>query len=570
MDHSILTEVIVLLAVSVFIVATFRRLHLPPIIGYLGVGMITGPHGMSWVSSTHDLHFISEFGVVFLLFSIGLEFSLGKLWQMRHSVLGIGGGQVTITAGIFGLMTLALGLPWETAFVVGGALAMSSTAIVIKQLNEQVELNSRHGQLSVGVLLFQDLAVVPFLVLIPLLTADSGDGQMVAMLSWAFLKGTIVFVVMMSVGHLLKPLFHEVALAKSTELFTLTVLLITLGAAYLTEALGLSLALGAFLAGVMLSETHYKHQIELDIRPFQDVLLGLFFITVGMITDFHVLMDLWYWIFSVALALLLVKAVLVFGVAKALKVNEGVSLRAGLVLSQGGEFGFVLLALAVKSSAIADDVQQFVLSVIFVSMLLAPFVIRLNGRIATAWCGLSYRRGIDEMVEHVAEDAGQMEGHVILCGYGHVGQKVATVLDNESFSWVALDLNPELMEASGHLRHVHFGDACRSEILTAAGLDRAKAVVITFVDLGATVKLLHQIRALSVDIAVIVRSKDDLDVALLRELGATEIIPELVESSMMVVSQLLVQLDVDADSVFQEMEAAWRSRYPSTRGRKQG
>ncbi|MBT5231145.1 MAG: potassium transporter KefB, partial [Methylococcales bacterium] len=351
MDHSILTEVIVLLAVSVFIVATFRRLHLPPIIGYLGVGMITGPHGMSWVSSTHDLHFISEFGVVFLLFSIGLEFSLGKLWQMRHSVLGIGGGQVTITAGIFGLMTLALGLPWETAFVVGGALAMSSTAIVIKQLNEQVELNSRHGQLSVGVLLFQDLAVVPFLVLIPLLTADSGDGQMVAMLSWAFLKGTIVFVVMMSVGHLLKPLFHEVALAKSTELFTLTVLLITLGAAYLTEALGLSLALGAFLAGVMLSETHYKHQIELDIRPFQDVLLGLFFITVGMITDFHVLMDLWYWIFSVALALLLVKAVLVFGVAKALKVNEGVSLRAGLVLSQGGEFGFVLLALAVKSSA---------------------------------------------------------------------------------------------------------------------------------------------------------------------------------------------------------------------------
>lgn len=546
MDHtSLYAQVIVLLLVSVFVVSVCRRAHLPPIIGYFGVGMITGPHGMAWVSAIEDFHILSEFGVVFLLFTIGLEFSLSKFWRMRRAVLGIGGSQVIVTACSIGLFVWLLVGSWETAVVVGGALAMSSTAIVIKQLQDQVELRSRHGQLSVGILLFQDLAVVPFLVVIPLLGETASETPLFFVLTWALVKGAIIFVSMISLGHwVIRPLFDEVALARSTELFTLTVLLVTLGAAFFTAWFGLSLALGAFLAGMMLSETQYKHQIELDIRPFQDLLLGLFFIMVGMMTDFHTLISLWYWVLPSAGILLIIKSTLIYSVSKAMGIDAGVSLRAGLVLSQGGEFGFVLLALALNNHVVAEDIQQFVLGTIFTSMLIAPILIRFNGYLARFCCGLSYKAGLKHIEEDIAEHTSDISSHIIICGFGQVGQKIAKALKPADIRWVALDLNPDLVkQANAKQEPVSYGDSCRPEVLIAAGVERANAVVVTFIEVPAALKLVHQLRQLSPNIPIIVRTLHDRDTHQLKEAGATEVIPDLIESSLILVSRLQFYLE---------------------------
>ncbi|NIR59161.1 MAG: potassium transporter, partial [Gammaproteobacteria bacterium] len=295
MDYGLFEQILVLLAAAVVSVALFRRLHLPPILAYLAIGVAVGPHGLGWIPNTPETHFLAEFGVVFLLFTIGLEFSLPQLLAMRGAVLGLGGTQVAISTVSVAFLAWLVGLSPDAAFVVGAALALSSTALVTKQLAEQVELNSRHGRLAVGVLLFQDVAVIPFLVVIAAL-GGAADG-----VTWPLLvglgKGALAVAALLAAGRwLLRPLFHEIAAARSSELFTLAVLLVTLIAAWGTHALGLSMALGAFLAGMMLGETEFRHQIEADIRPFRDVLLGLFFITVGMLLDLHALPDVWYWV----------------------------------------------------------------------------------------------------------------------------------------------------------------------------------------------------------------------------------------------------------------------------------
>lgn len=562
-NHSFLVEILILLVVSIIVISVFRRFHMPSIIGFLGAGMITGPYGMGWVLSVEDLHLLSEFGVVFLLFTIGLEFSLSRLWAMRHSVLFIGGGQVFVTVGLITALAMSLGYSWEVAFVVAGALAMSSTAIVIKQLTEQVELKSRHGQMSIGILLFQDLAVVPFLVMIPLLGVGEAETGMIYELFWAMLKGISVFVLMISIGRwVIRPMFDDAVKSRSTELFTFSVLLVTLGAAYLTEWFGLSLALGAFLAGMMLSETKYKHQIELDIRPFQDVLLGLFFITVGMITDFHVILQQWYWLIPAVFGLLLMKAILIFGVAKSLGIEQGVALRSGISLAQGGEFGFVLLALAVNSQVLNTEVHQFVLATIFLSMLIAPFMIQANGYFAVLLCGMSYKKNLSNITQKVTNDLADMSDHVIICGYGLVGERVSHVLEREKVNWAALDLDIDIING-GHCidAHIDYGDATHNEILLAAGLQRAKAIVVTFTDFPSIMKLLDSARKINSTVPIVVRANSEAYIDYLRQAGATEVIPEFVDSSLLMVSQLLLQMDLSVDHVFEEMEAEWRQRY---------
>jgi CPA2 family monovalent cation:H+ antiporter-2 len=568
MPHGPLDDILILLASAVVAVALFRRLALPPILGYLLVGLLVGPHALGLVADTEGTRFIAEFGVVFLLFMLGLEFSLPQLVSMRGAVLGVGGFQVAVTTALVAGGAWLIGLDASAAIVVGGILALSSTAIVTKQLTEQLEINSRHGRMSVGILLFQDLAVVPFLVLIPILGGEAE--AMATALGWAALKAVVVFAAMLAIGHwLLRPLFQEVARARSPELFTMAVLLVALTAAWATHSAGLSLALGAFLAGMMLSETEYRHQVETDIRPFRDLLLGLFFITVGMLLNPASVLELGHWMALLALALLVGKSLIVLGIGALAGVPGGVALRTGLTVAQGGEFGFALLALALQQepALLGETTGQVVLGGIFLSMALSPLVIRYNGSLAKWLFSASYGDNRARMTEAVAATGRELEDHVIICGYGRVGQNIARLLEQEGFSYMALDLDPlKVREAHSGGEEVHYGDATRREILDAAGLERARLVVISYNDAASALRILEHVRQADAEKPVLVRTTDDSCLEELLRSGATEVIPETLEASLVIGTHLLFLMGVPAQRVAELEQRVRGDRYRLLRG----
>ncbi|MEW8523541.1 MAG: monovalent cation:proton antiporter-2 (CPA2) family protein [Candidatus Thiodiazotropha endolucinida] len=562
MNIHTLQIILILLAVAVLTVTLFKRFHLPPILGYLIVGILVGPFGTGVIASNEETRFLAEFGVVFLLFAIGLEFSLPQMIAMKGAVFGLGGSQVLITGIIAGGIAWLLGLELAAAFVIGAILALSSTAIVIKQLIEQVELNTAHGRVGVSILLFQDLAVIPLLVVIPILVSDAEQGLLIP-LSWALIKAAVVFTVIMAIGHwALRPLFHEIARARSAELFTLTVLLVSLAAAWLTHEAGLSLALGAFLAGMMLGETEYRHQIEADIRPFQDVLLGLFFITVGMRVDLLSLLPQLQWVFLVAAALIVVKAAIILLLVRQTKQSSATAFRSGLLLAQGGEFGFVLLDLSLQSSLIPGEAGQLLFAAIIISMAISPFLIRYNGKLTEIFCQLrpsDQDYAIPQDLEHEAEG---MEQHVIICGYGRIGQNLGRLLDHEGFPYVALDLDPSVVrEAHEAGEPVHFGDATRHEIMHAAGIERAGVVVVTFEGHTIALQILHHIRKVAPQVPVLVRTKDDSHLEELEAAGAAEVMPEAVEASLMMGGQLLLLLKVPGSRILKIMREIRENHY---------
>ncbi|MES9992323.1 MAG: monovalent cation:proton antiporter-2 (CPA2) family protein [Candidatus Thiodiazotropha sp.] len=562
MNIHTLQIILILLSVAVLTVTLFKRLHLPPILGYLIVGILVGPFGTAVIPSNEETRFLAEFGVVFLLFAIGLEFSLPQMIAMKGAVFGLGGSQVLITGLIAGGVAWLLGMEPTAAIITGAILALSSTAIVIKQLSEQVELNTPHGRVGVSILLFQDLAVIPFLVIIPILV-NSGEQSLLLPLSWALLKATLVFAVIMAIGHwALRPLFHEIARSRSAELFTLTVLLVSLAAAWLTHEAGLSLALGAFLAGMMLGETEYRHQIEADIRPFQDVLLGLFFITVGMRVDLLSLLPLLHWVLLLAMVLIVVKAAVILLLVKLTKRPLATAFRSGLLLAQGGEFGFVLLDLSLQSSLIAGTAGQILFAAIIISMAVSPFLIRYNSRLTEKICHLRLPEqdyAVSQDLEHEAE---QMDQHVIICGYGRIGQNLGRLLDHEGISYVALDLDPTIVrEAHEAGEPVHFGDACRAEILLAAGIERAAVIVVTLEDHTSALRILQQMPKLAADTPVLVRTRDDTHLEELESAGAAEVMPEAVEASLMMGGQLLLLLKVPGSRILKIMREIRENHY---------
>ncbi|WP_177418672.1 monovalent cation:proton antiporter-2 (CPA2) family protein [endosymbiont of Lamellibrachia barhami] len=562
MNIHTLQIILLLLAIAVITVTLFRRFHLPPILGYLIVGILVGPFGTGWVASTEDTRFLAEFGVVFLLFTIGLEFSLPQMIAMKSSVFGLGGSQVLATGGLATGIAWLMGIELNAAIIIGAILALSSTAIVTKQLSEQLELNSEHGRLGVSILLFQDLAVIPLLVVIPILAGTGEQGMAMPLLS-ALLKAALVFVVIMAAGHwMLRPLFHEIARARSAELFTLTVLLVTLAAAWLTHEAGLSLALGAFLAGMMLGETEFRHQIEADIRPFQDVFLGLFFVTVGMRVDLLSLLPILHWVLLLAAALILVKGAIILGLVRATGNSVSPAFRTGVLLAQGGEFGFVLLDLSLESSLLPGPVGQILFASIIVSMTASPFLIRNNGRLAKQFCTLRNFSDEVQIIGDLAEEAEQMEQHVIICGYGRIGQNLGRLLDHEGFPYVALDLDPTVVrEAHEAGDPVHFGDASRREILDAAGLSRASVVVLSFEDHASAMKILHQLHKSHPQLPILVRTRDDTHMDELEAAGATEVMPEAVEASLMMGGQLLLLLKVPGSRIFKIMREIRENHY---------
>ena len=567
MEYSTFEIILILLVTAVITVSFCRLLHLPNIIGYLVVGVLVGPYGLGWIADNSETRFLAEFGVVFLLFTIGLEFSLARLIAMSNIVLGLGALQVITTALITGIICKLLGLDTISAFVIGGILAMSSTAIVIRQLSEQLELHSRHGRQAVGILLFQDLAVIPLLILIPTLSGTH-ELPVSELLFWALGKGIIVLIIMLSIGHwLLRPIFHAMAKTRSPDLFMLTVLLFTLSAAWLTHEAGLSLALGAFLAGMMIGETEYRHQVEADMRPFRDVLLGLFFVTIGMMLDIHTLPDIWLPVLSITALIIVGKTLLIMGLALLHKTEKGVALRTGLSLAQGGEFGFILLSLAITAGLLTGTVGQIVLASILLSMGFAPVIIRFNGHIAKRIFSVSYGSTRDHIRGEIFRNAELLNDHVIICGYGRVGQNIARFLEKENFSYIAIDLDPvRVREARQAGDPVNYGDSTHMDILHAAGLERAIAMLISFDETPATLKILENTRSRRPDMPVLIRTRDDSDLELLQEAGATEVVPETLEASLMLMSHLLMLLGVPVSTVLRHVRDVRTDRYSILRG----
>jgi CPA2 family monovalent cation:H+ antiporter-2 len=563
--HSALQSVLVLLAAAVLVVVLARRLKLPTILGYLIVGVVIGPHALGWIGEVEDASRLAEYGVVFLMFSIGLEFSLPRLVTMRRIVFGLGGAQVGFTIALVLAGALALGLTWQVGLTLGGVLAMSSTAIVTKLLAEKLEVATDHGRQVVGVLLFQDLAVVPLLILIPALAYD--PAELPRSLTLAALKAGVVLGVLLFVGQrLTRGWFHIVARAKSPELFVLNVLLITLGLAYVTELAGLSLALGAFVAGMLISETEYRYQVEDDIKPFRDLLLGLFFVTVGMLLDPRLVLRHWWVVGLLVVAIFAVKSLLIAGLAILFGAPRGQALRTGLDLAQGGEFGFVLLGLGATAGVLVPQVTQPVLAAIIISMLIAPFVIERSERIARHYSGAEWMARAMELTR-IASQSMASSQHVVICGYGRSGQNLARLLKRERISFIALDHDPQrVREAAAAGESVVFGDATRREVLVAAGLPRAKAMVISVADTDLALRVLAQIREARPGLPVIVRTAGDVDIDRLREAGAAEVVADIMEGSLMLASHAFMLLGVPLPRVLAHIRRAREERYALFKG----
>jgi len=560
---------LVLLFAACVGVVLFRMLHLPPMLGYLSVGIVIGPHALGLAADSQRVQYLAEFGVVFLMFSIGIEFSLPKLKSMRRVVLGLGVSQVLgtllVAVGIGALVNLFWSFSWQASVALGGALAMSSTAIVTKMLAERLELETEHGRNIMGVLLFQDLAVVPLLIVISALGGNSK--ALVLALSLAALKITGALALLLWIGQkLVGRWFHIVAARRSQELFMLNLLLLTLGLAYITEHLGLSMALGAFIAGMLIAETPFRHQVEDDIKPFRDVLLGLFFITTGMLLNPGIVLKQPLLVLLFFVGPLIVKFTLIAGLARLFGSPPGTAIRTGLGLAQAGEFGFVLLNLVIDRSLLDPSLSQAVLAGMLLSMLCAPFLIINADRIALRFVANEWMMQSLQMTK-IATQSIKTSGHVIICGYGRCGQNLARMLEQEGIGYVALDLDPDrVMEAASSGETVVFGDAARREALVAAGIHRAAGIVVTYDSTPAALKVLAQVQALEPTLPVVVRTVDDTHIDDLIAAGATEVVPEIVEGSLMLASHALVLMGVPMRRVLRRVAQARNERYSLLRG----
>ena len=562
MEGTVLEDVLLLLAATLAVVVGVRRLRMPPIIGFLAVGMAVGPYALGWVATTETTGALAEFGIVFLLFTLGLEFSLPRLIATRGEVFLLGSLQVGATTAAVAAIALAFDVPLAVAVLLGGAVAMSSTAIVLQQLTQQGELNRTHGRLAFGTLLFQDLAVVPFLALAGVL-ASADAAISTPEISFAILKAAVALVIVLAAGRwLLRPLFHEIAASGAPELFTFAVLFVAIGAAWSTHAVGLTFALGAFLAGMMLAETEYRYQVEAGIRPFRDTLLGLFFVTVGMQLDVPGLFRHLPAVTAILAGMLLLKTVIVMLAARGFAGQWFKALRTGIVLSEGGEFGFALLTLLMQNRLIGSEVTQPLLAAITLSMVLSPFLIRHNKRIARLVLRESGPAQTELARVEAATQALASREHVILCGYGRVGQNVARVLEREGFEYLAMDLDPyRVRTARAAGDPVIYGDAADEHMLDSVGLERASAVIVTFSDPERSLRIVEAVRRARAFVPLLVRTMDDTQLEELHAAGATEVVPETLEAALTLVSHALLVLDVPMSRVLRTVGEIRRQRY---------
>ncbi|MBK7792127.1 MAG: cation:proton antiporter [Betaproteobacteria bacterium] len=557
--------ILVLLGTAVVVVVLCRLIRLPPILGYLAVGIAVGPHALAWVPDSAETRLLAEFGLVFLMFSIGLEFSLPQLRAMRRAVFGLGLAQVAITtiAAMIGLQFLGYG--WQAGFALGGALAMSSTAIVSKMLAERMELAAPHGRDVMGILLFQDLAVVLFLILLPSL--NRSGPELALAIGLAFVKaGAALALILFAAQRPMRAWFHLVARQRSSELFMLNLLLITLGLAAMTELAGLSLALGAFLAGMLIAETEYRYQVEEDIKPFRDVLLGLFFITMGMALDLSIVAANWGWVALLLVVPVAVKLVLIVLLSRLFGAAPATAWRTGFHLAQAGEFALVMLALMRVHDLVEPTLVQLVLAAMVLSMLAAPLIIQFSEPIVRRLTANDWLARAAQLTQIAATTMARQE-HVVICGFGRSGQNLARLLEAEEIPFIALDADPQrVREAAGAGSSVVYGDAGRRETLVAAGLAKARAVVVTFADTAIALKILHHVQQMRPELPVVVRTVDDSELDRLMAAGASEVVPEVLEGSLMLASHSLLLLGVPLNRVLSRIRAIREERYSLFRG----
>ena len=557
--------ILILLVSSVAAVAVFRYLRISSTIAYFFVGLLLGPFAFGLLPNTESVKHFVEFGIVFLMFTIGLEFSLPKLNSMRKIIFGLGAIQVVTTILTTMAISRLFNLNFGSAFIIGSAFSLSSTAIVLKILVERIDLNSRHGKLATGILLFQDLAVIPILILIPAISSDSYDLYTISGL--IFIKVLILFTILFWLGKpILNFWFGIVAKQKSRELFVLNVLMITLIFSYLTNLTGLSYALGAFIAGMLISETRYRYQVESDIASFRDILLGLFFISIGMMLNISIFIDYLSIIIAIFTLYTFFKVILISVLTKIYSYEWGVGLRVGIILGQAGEFSFVVLSLGNDQGLLTGDLFQIILSTCLLSMLVSPFLIPLNGKIAR-FLSKNYLRNSQKVVANIEDTGKVLNDHVILCGFGRSGQYLARFLKEESVSFIAIDMDlNRVNDAASAGELVMYGDASRRVVLKAAGIAKAKAVVITYADDRASSKVLHVIRDDYPDLPVIVRTADDSTIVQLQNDGASEVIPEVLEGSLMLASQTLLILGVPLKRIIRRIREFREERYKMFRG----
>ncbi|MFV7783269.1 monovalent cation:proton antiporter-2 (CPA2) family protein [Shewanella marisflavi] len=563
MEHGILVKILLMLMMAIVAIALFRRAGLPAILAYLITGVISGPSLFNWFTQ-QQIHSVAELGVVLLMFSLGLEFSLPRLWAMRRTVFGLGSAQMTVTVVLTMCISMLFGLNLSESIVVGSAIALSSTAIVLKLLNERGWLRRRHGELSVSVLLFQDLAVVPLLILMPLLASDG------EVLSWqeivlAMGEGVLAFIALMAVGKWALPkVFDEVARSRSNELFVLSTLVVALVTGALTQWLGLSMALGAFIAGMLLGESQYKRQLEADIRPFRDLLMGLFFISIGMLLDFSLVLAFWWQVLLLVVAVIITKALIVFGLLRAAKESFRTSVATAISLAQVGEFSFVVLALAVNYQLLEITVSTKLVMVAVLSMAVAPWLVRHSVEIARRLHGARSTPLADGDTIPPMEQSSEL---VLILGYGRVGQTIARFMKSEAIPYLVLDRDPtRVTEARRAGEPVYFGDVAKRAILKQAQIKQAKLIVLTFTSSHVLDEVLPLCRQLAPEAKILVRTRDDEGMEALEEAGASQVIPETLEGSLMLVSQVLYQCGVPLTRILKRLEHERRNHYQYLHG----
>ncbi len=539
---------------------------LPAILGYVTVGLILGPHAIGAFPESDTTHLLAELGVVFLLFTLGLEFSWPRMVALRREVFGLGSLQVFGTAAVVALIARLVGIEWPQSIVLGGVVAMSSTVLIVQGLTERAELNRTHGRLAFSVVLFQDIAVVPFLALAAALAPGNDAFNLAGALKLVG-AGTVAVLVVLAAGRwLLRPLLYIIANSRLRELFTLAVLLVALASAWASQLAGLSMALGGFLAGMMLAETEYSHQVESVIRPFRDILLGLFFISVGMLLDLHALWSELWIILAMLVAMVFLKTVIAAFATRLFVDSNFKALRTGVTLAVGGEFGIALLTLLLQSEAIDPGIAQPLVVTVVLGMVLAPLILANNKRVARLLLG---ERGPPKTAierEDAVTLAVAKREHVILCGFGRVGQNVARVLEAQGFEYIAIDLDAVRVRTARQMGHpVVYGDSADEQVLEEVGLANANAVVISFSDTRTSLAILRSLRSLRTDVPVLVRTPDDSRLLELKAAGATEVVPEAFEASLMLASHVLMSLKVPPATVMRSVAELRGNRYEMLR-----
>ncbi len=553
MEHpGYLDNILVFLVTAVVIVFAFRSIRVSSVLGYLVAGILVGPHMTGFVSDPADTQFLGELGVVFLLFTIGLELPVQRLMALGKFVFGLGVAQVVITCIVITSMAVFLfGFSIETSILLGGALALSSTAVVLQVLNERKEMAASYGRASFSVLLLQDLAVVLILVLT---TTIGMEGTSVyAELAYAGLKALIAFTAIIGIGRLvLRPIYRVMAATDSHELFMATSFLVVLGTSFITEVFGLSMELGAFLAGMLLAETEYRHQIEADIEPFRGLLLGVFFMSVGMRIDLHVLISQWYTAFFFLSLLLTIKAAILFGLARAFHLRLATSISLALLLAGGGEFVFVIFTPQVAHQFLPDGMVDLLFVIITLSMALTPLMAFVGGKISSWFVD----KEEDASLTATQAQVGELRNHVILAGYGHVGQLVTDILAEKFIPYVAID-NDMRRVTEGRKKGlpVYYGDARKLELLRAIGAEDARAAVITLNQMTASVGTVQTLRRHFPDLPVCVRIRDGKHNEKLLNSGAYLVTPETLEPSLQLATSVLNKIGMPPDEINQTIES---------------